>query len=341
MRNMLGSSALNKTLGAFIFLVLGSITVFAQSSNTTNVYELIRNDAKNGLYNNASIGTDLLWLDVGESVKMGGSLYARYVWQNKVRINMGYDAAYLDGIDGPSCNVADDCLGFQGLSLEETKNHRAFRFGVNYFFSQNIEETEEKIFIKQKGNTIYSGKVPADMSTVYGVRFEYMSSYSYVFSGNGNLDFNMYAVNDPTDVITRRGHQYSTMMTKTVLCFGANRIQQHDLLIALKGLGERGAQYSSEIYADIMLATGMKYSNMIISDSISSSNRVVSWKEYNVDDNTETANLGFRIGYMLYPASTFSAHYGVELGVAPGPDTGMLNRIYLGMKLGLYLSFKA
>jgi len=327
---------------ALLLLSLSTNLLLAQNTNKVYEYSMVRNNAKDGLYRNLSLGIDPFWLDVqGEKVAMGSGIYARYVLKNKVRFNLGFDIAYLDRISGPSCRSGKRCIGHMGISLEESKNYRGFNFGANYFFTQSVKEVMEKVTLKVTGNTAYVAQIPAKMSQVYGIRFEYHSDYGYVYSGNGDIDFVMYATDDESkNTITRSGVDYSTMMTTTVWSFGLNRIRQHDMVVNFKGLGERGARYSSEIYADMMLGTTMGFSNMIITDSIASSGVVVSWKEYNVDEFTAKSKIGWRLGWATYPGKKIS-YIKIEGGVRPGPAMPIEARVYLHLRWGIYVSFKA
>jgi len=308
--------------------------------NKTYKYEVDSNDPANAP--NLSFSIFPFYADIYTlNYNLGYGLQGDYRLNNKLNFNFSYRGAYLDRFSKSTDNLGQ----MHGYSRDEDKLANSYGFGLTYYFKNDLSDHEEEITLKTKhsGNTEinYVMDIPSKRLKLFGIRAGYEALNSSILSGNGNIVFEGTLVTPDNSASTNFSGQgpYSTYMKSGMITVGICRTKISDLHINVEQFGERYTAAVREVYFDVLYATGITFSDMLVSSS--NTMGAITYHAYDVNA-TGKSKIGFRLGYSDHFNYKFKAlgTFGMELGLRPGPKDGFDNFSLL-LKFGMNLSVRA
>lgn len=305
-------------------------------------YKIHENDPENS--RNLVLNLDPFLGDIYfPNLNFGYGAGASFRLRNLVELSAYGYRSYLDRLE-----VLDNYYGYKtgGVPAGGDKPAAFSHFGATVFFAKNLQEKNDNYLATQRGNTEYYIKIPAKVLTLYGARVGLQSHSTFIQNTNGNIKFEARHVEGyGAPERTFYGDEYGTMMNSKVLNFGLSRKRIEDLEYQVETFSKKRFIGSTELFADVLLATSMDFENMKVYQQ-DTANRsytgapAIASGIYSVNENTLKNKLGARIG------ANYTQHLGLigismgaEAGFRPGPGA-MTDGFYLVLKAGITLGIK-
>ncbi len=273
------------------------------------------------------------------NMNMGWGGMAQYNFKNRFSLLVDFRKTYLDRFtttDGnPSVAHAlsdDEQLGYLNYSIIGT-----------YFLKTNLKTVNENVHLKSSSNgnttTHYYLRIPdCKRLYLYGIRGGFTVLNSTIFSENGDIEYTAHYLPTDTVIPDMTLNQWtSTYMRSSSLVLGFSRQVITDVVINVDGYGKRQCTAITELYADLLFATSIHYSDILVSYRGYGSQQEDQYAPFSVDEKTAKSPFGLRVGWKSSTNDKFSwlGMYGAELGVRPGAPAGMMGNAYLILKFGL------
>lgn len=305
-------------------------------------YKIHENDPENS--KNLVLNLDPFLGDIyTPNLNFGYGAGASFRFRNLVELSAYGYKSYLDRLE-----LLDNYYGYNtgGVPAGGDKAAAFTHFGATVFFAKKIQEKNDKYLITQKGNTDYYIKIPAKMLTLYGARVGLQSFSTFIQNTNGNIKFEARHIEGyGAPEMTFYGDEYGTMMNSKVLNFGLSRKRIEDLEYQVESFSKKRYMGSTELFADVLLATSVDFENMKVYQQDTSQRSytgapAIASGIYSVNENTLKNKLGARIGanYTQH-LGLIGIRMGAEFGLRPGPGT-MTDGLYLVLKAGITLGLK-
>lgn len=128
-----------------------------------------------------------------------------------------------------------------------------------------------------------------------------------------------------------------------IISFGLSKIILVNTESNIKGYGYRHTKYEKEFYADFLYSIGMTFDNIQLEHYIKkdSLGRILSMDnpsgtatlvDYELNENTNVINYGFKVGYKNTNLNKVGFGYGIEAGALPGPGK-MTTNLFLRLRI--------
>ncbi len=298
--------------------------------NDTFSFVQLRNDPVNAANLSLRINPFYFELD-GLNSNLGYDASIRYRIHNKFAISAEYRGSYFESIE----KFGIDQVGSFGGPATGATNFENFSLNGDYYFNSKLDTNVESVRIGRYRGFWLTERVTALYQLQYGLRLGLQYFQTYI-SGN-QIAFSGYYINDPNKTVVNFGNEpIGTMMEENIISIGYSVTARHDLLISNKTLGKSKVMGESCLYADILYAPAITYTNVIMPNYEYLSGE--KYTDFNVNNGIPKSRFGARIGFDYSDLSIYGLTFGLETGFRPGPT--FTSGLYVMGKFGFILNMK-